>query len=164
MKFMEPMKNKRECRRLVGKLLFILYVAFLIYFLLFSDWYGRSPHLQYRYNLVPLKEIKRFWEYREVMGMYAVLTNLVGNILIFIPFGFFLPMGSAKKSFAVTTLLSFFLSLGIETFQLLTKIGSFDVDDLLLNTLGGIVGYLLYRVLSYIRRRMYEKETKAGKN
>lgn len=98
------------------------------------------------------------------MGMYAVLTNLLGNILIFIPFGFFLPMGSTKKSFVLTALFSFFLSLGIETFQLLTKIGSFDVDDLLLNTLGGIIGYLLYRILSYFRRRSHEKETKAGKN
>ena len=53
--------------RRLGKILFVLYLAFLIYFLIFSDWYGRTGLLEeYRYNLVLFKEIKRFIIYRDI--------------------------------------------------------------------------------------------------
>ncbi|MFV0363121.1 MAG: VanZ family protein [Suipraeoptans sp.] len=131
---------------------FVLYIAFIIYFLLFSDWYGRSQSAQYNYNLTPFREITRFWEYRDQIGLYTMFINLFGNIIIFIPFGFFVPMASRNKSFFVAALLSLALSLGIEIFQLLTRIGSFDVDDLILNTIGGIIGYIIYIIISAIRR------------
>ena len=63
-----------------------------------------------------------------------MFTNLFGNVIIFMPFGFFLPMASKYRSFLAAVFYSFTLSLCVETFQLLTKVGSFDVDDLLLNT------------------------------
>ena len=44
------------------------------------------------------------------------------------------------------------MSLFIESVQLLTRVGSFDVDDLILNTLGGILGYVLFYILNKIRR------------
>lgn len=149
------MSKKREKRiRGLGKVLFILYVAFLVYFLLFSDWYGRTGEMnEYRYNLVLFKEIKRFWEYREELGPFAVFTNLFGNILIFMPFGFFIPMASKYRSFFMTLLYSFGLSFCVELFQLITKVGSFDVDDLLLNTIGGVAGYIVFVICNSIRRR-----------
>ncbi len=139
--------------RTIGKILFLLYIAFIIYFLIFSDWYGRTVMGTYRYNLVPFKEIRRFWEYREQLGMAAMFTNLFGNILIFIPFGFFLPMASRIRSFSTTLLSSLGLSLCVEIFQFFTKVGSFDVDDLILNTLGGVLGYLIFTACSAIRRK-----------
>ena len=144
--------KKRKRIRILGKILFILYVIFIIYFLLFSDWYGRTGEMrEYHYNLVLFKEIKRFWQYREQVGFFAMFTNLFGNVLIFVPFGFFLPMGSRQ---------SFGLSLCVEVFQLITKVGSFDVDDLLLNTIGGICGYILFVICAAIRRRHAGKKTK----
>lgn len=149
------MSKKREKRiRGLGKVLFIMYVAFLVYFLLFSDWYGRTGEMnEYRYNLVLFKEIKRFWEYREELGAFAVFTNLFGNILIFMPFGFFMPMASKYRSFFMTLFYSFGLSFCVEIFQLITKVGSFDVDDLLLNTVGGVAGYIVFVICNSIRRR-----------
>ena len=130
--------------RFLGKVLFVLYIGFIIYFLLFSDLYGRTGVMEeYRYNLVLFKEIKRFWQYREQLGWYAMFTNLFGNVIIFMPFGFFLPMASKYRSFFAAVFYSFTLSLCVETFQLLTKVGSFDVDDLLLNTIGGVAGYII---------------------
>ena len=80
--------KKRKRIRILGKILFILYVIFIIYFLLFSDWYGRTGEMrEYHYNLVLFKEIKRFWQYREQVGFFAMFTNLFGNVLIFVPFG-----------------------------------------------------------------------------
>ena len=145
--------------RILGKILFVLYVIFIIYFLLFSDWYGRTGEMQeYHYNLVLFQEIKRFWQYREQLGFFAMFTNLFGNVIIFIPFGFFLPMGSRYRSFFTTTFYSFGLSLGVEMFQFITKVGSFDVDDLLLNTMGGAIGYLCFITLNYMRRKHHEKK------
>ena len=110
--------------RTLGKVLFVLYIFFLLYFLIFSDWYGRTGvSREYQYNLVLFKEIKRFIEYREELGAFAVFTNLFGNILIFMPFGFFISMASRARGFFMTLFYSFGLSLCVEVFQLLTKVG-----------------------------------------
>lgn len=139
--------------RILGKILFVLYIGFIIYFLLFSEWYGRSGVMQeYRYNLVLFKEINRFWQYRQQLGWYAVFTNLFGNVIIFLPFGFFLPMASKYRSFFAAVFYSFALSFCVETFQLLARVGSFDVDDLLLNTLGGALGYIVFVICAAVRR------------
>lgn len=149
------MKQKQEKRvRTLGKILFFMYMIFVVYFLIFSELYGRQGEMSdYHYNLVLFQEITRFIRYREQLGFFAVFTNIVGNIMIFVPFGVFLPMASEKKSFIHTMICSFLFSLGVEVFQLITKVGCFDVDDLLLNTIGGIIGYTLFRICGKIRRR-----------
>ena len=157
--------NQRQVKRTrtVGKILFVLYIFFLLYFLIFSDWYGRSGiGEEYRCNLVLFKEIRRFVEYRETLGLFAVFTNLFGNILIFVPYGFFISVASRMRGFLMTLFYSLGLSLGVEVFQLLTRVGSFDVDDLLLNTIGGILGYVLFLICNGIRRK-YDGRSKKGK-
>ena len=148
-------KNRKRLR-VLGKILFVLYIGFLFYFLIFSDWYGREGTGEYHYNLVLFCEIKRFWLYRDVLG-WVSYANLFGNVLIFIPFGFFMPMASKYRSFWATAVNSLALSLLVETFQLLTRVGCFDVDDLVLNTLGGILGYITFMICNTIRRRYNAK-------
>ena len=53
----------------------------------------------YHYNLVLFREIKRFILYRNQLGTFAVFSNLFGNILIFMPYGYFLTMAGEKKNF-----------------------------------------------------------------
>ena len=150
-------KNKKRIK-MFGKVFFILYIIFIFYFLLFSDWYGRGQELKvYHYNLVLFKEIKRFWNYREQLGVMAVMSNLLGNVLIFVPFGFFMPIGSRFRSFLATTFYGFGISLCVELFQLVIKVGSFDVDDLLLNTVGSVLGYMLFILCDRIRRKFSAK-------
>ena len=67
------------------------------------------------------------------------------------------------RGFFQTLLYSFALSLGVEIFQLFARVGSFDVDDLLLNTLGGILGYILFLICNIIRRKCYGQEQKIYK-
>ena len=111
--------QKKKGTQRTWEVLFVLYIGFLIYFLIFSDWYGRTGEMQeYHYNLVLFKEIKRFWQYRHQLGFFAMFTNLFGNVIIFIPFGFFLPMASKYRSCFVYTVLELGLSLCVETFQL----------------------------------------------
>ena len=114
----------------------------------------------YHYNLVLFKEIKRFWNYRNQLGIFSVFSNLAGNILIFIPFGFFMPVACIRRNIFATTIEAFMLSLSIEVIQLLTKVGCFDVDDLLLNTLGGLIGYIIFLISNVIRRNYAKKRRK----
>lgn len=148
--------RKTKVLRAFGKVLFILYIGFLIYFLFLAEWYGRSGVTEeYRYNLELFREIKRFIIYREQLGMYAVFANLAGNVLIFIPYGFFISMASRSRGFFKTLFFSMGLSLCVETVQLFTRVGSFDVDDILLNTIGGVLGYIIFSICNVIRRRHY---------
>ena len=139
--------------RAFGKVLFLLYVAFLIYFLFLAEWYGRTGVAEeYRYNLELFREIKRFIVYREQLGAFAVFANLAGNILIFVPYGFFISMASRSRGFFKTLFFSMGLSLCVEIVQLFTRVGSFDVDDILLNTIGGVGGYIIFLICNAIRR------------
>lgn len=145
-------KKKRKYR-ILGKILFVLYIMFVFYFLLISEVYGRAGEMQeYHYNLVLFKEISRFWNYREQLGMFATVSNLLGNILIFLPFGFFMPMASKRRRFFRTSFYCLVLSLIVEISQLYLKVGCFDVDDLFLNTIGGMLGYITFTVCNMIRR------------
>ena len=146
-------RKKYELR--VGRVLFFLYLAGLCYFLFFAENYGRTMELEhYRYNLVPLKEIERFWKYRKELGIHSIY-NLAGNILAFIPAGFFLPvLWGDKRGLLFTVCVTFQMSLVMETLQLISRVGSFDVDDLLLNTLGGVLGYFI--LLMVIKWREHE--------
>lgn len=135
--------------------LFIIYLLFLFYFLFFSEHYGRTDEVQgYRYNLVLFKEINRFITYRHVLGFEGFMVNIFGNVLAFAPFGFCLPIISKNDDKFLKVLLgSFSFSLMIEIIQLIYKIGCFDVDDMLLNTIGGILGFFAYRIIKWIKKR-----------
>lgn len=148
--------TKRKIR-ITGLILFICYLLGLTYFLFFAESYGRTGvNREYSYNLVPFLEIKRFWLNREVIGNFAVFINLAGNVLAFVPFGFFLPMlNRHTRGLFRMGLFTFEFSLLVETIQLVSKVGSFDVDDLILNTLGGILGYLIFALCDYVRRKVY---------
>ena len=97
-------------------------------------------------NLIPFKVLIE--TYREVfMNGYVeyFLINFLGNIILFMPFGFIIPLlwnVSNKKVIVIGTCISFF----IEIIQLLLARGT-DVDDLILNTSGVILGLLLYKLL-----------------
>lgn len=144
----------RKKLRTLGKILSGFYILFLFYFLIFSDWYGRTGIMQeYHYNLELFREIKRFWNYREQLGVFVTATNLLGNVIIFLPLGFLMPMASKYRSFLATTVNCLLLSLAVELFQLISRVGSFDVDDLLLNTIGGILGYISFLICNKVRRK-----------
>ncbi len=153
-------ETKRRIRQ-TGVILFVIYVLLLIYFLFFSEAYGRvaEAEREYRYNLVPFVEIRRFWVYREQLGLFALFTNIFGNVLGFVPLGCILPVICRKWRNGFLIILSGFgLSLCVETIQLITKVGCFDVDDMILNTLGAALGYLAFAVCDYLRRKHYGKK------
>lgn len=138
------MKGKKE--RIISITIFVIYIIALCYFLFFAESMGRTTRGdEYHYNLQPLFEIKRIWRGRHILGMKYVILNFAGNVIAFIPFGYLLPKIVKKKlGLFYTVLFSFEFSLLVELTQLISRTGSFDVDDLILNTLGGLIGYILY--------------------
>lgn len=154
-------KNTTRNQKL-GWVMFISYLVLLVYFLFFAESMGRTQvQSEYSYNLELFKEIKRFYMYRKQLGTEAVVLNLFGNVAAFVPCGFFLPIISRRsRKWYNTILISFLFSLSVEIIQLVSKVGSFDVDDMLLNTLGGVIGFVLYRLVQTfrIRRRLHAKK------
>lgn len=152
--------DSRKRFRILCLSLFVLYVTVIVYFLLLSDIYGRRQgYTDYRYNLIPFREILRF--IRSIMNhgsihFMDVFVNLIGNVVAFIPFGALIRWVRNKKTnFGIAVLYTFLFSLSIEGVQLITRVGVFDVDDLILNTCGGAIGYLCYRILRAWDRRRY---------
>lgn len=135
--------------------LYVLYLGLLFYFLFLSEGFGRTGYVrEYRYNLQPFREIVRFYRYRYILGNKAFFVNVFGNVIAFMPMGFFQPLLSNKKLRGLLVVLNcFIVSLLVETIQLVFKIGCFDVDDLFLNTLGGMLGVLLYFVFQKWTKR-----------
>ena len=153
--------KKRKLLHKIELLLFAVYVAMLCYFLFFAENLDRNLERMYHYNLTPFKEIFRFWTYRDTLNGWLVILNLVGNVAAFIPFGIFLPALFQKcRNVFFTVLLSMEFSLCVEIIQLVSKVGIFDVDDIILNTAGGLLGFILYWIASLIWRKKNETEKK----
>lgn len=140
--------------RIIGVILFLIYLLFLSYVLFFAESFGRGMAVDYHgYNTIPFHEIRRYIEHFERLGMRSVI-NLGGNILAFMPFGFFRPIiGRRKHSFLRTLVQGSLFSCAVEVTQLVTNVGSFDVDDIILNTFGVILGYIVFLLFSFFIRR-----------
>lgn len=152
-------KQRLNWRRIFMLLLFWIYMGAMIYFLFIGERYG-NPYHDYRYNLVVFQEIRRFITYRESVGTISFLLNIIGNIFAFSPFGFFLPEISPKmRNFWKVLSMSFLVTMCIECTQLVTKLGVFDVDDLIMNTLGGVIGYGLYCIARKLYRNFGKKHS-----
>ena len=122
-------------------------LLFIIYILLIYELLTRSELNTVRgYNLVPFTEIFRY-----EIGSQAFLMNVVGNIVIFIPFGYLISTYIKPKRILTILIVSVITSATVESVQLC--IGrSFDIDDIILNSLGAIIGFLLYVALNAIKK------------
>lgn len=106
-------------------------------------------------NFTLFKTIKMYINYSYMLNSFE---NLVGNVVVFIPFGFLLPYIQDRcRRFFVTLLNSFLFVLGIEVFQLFSAFGAFDVDDILLNCVGAAIGWVFYVQWETIRRKWHER-------
>lgn len=115
------------------RLLFTLYFITLFYIVTFKDKnYGTN-------NFILFKEIFRY-----NISSRLFIRNVIGNILLFIPFGIFISYYVKNTKLYIIILLSILLSLLIEIVQ--STIGrTFDIDDILLNLIGGIMGFIIYK-------------------
>ncbi len=116
----------------------VLNLGFIIYALLLFSLLTTSESARYGLNLVPFTEILRY-DFGSTMFMY----NVVGNILIFVPFGYFVSRYIRAKKITPIFIISLVTSLTVELVQL--QIGrAFDIDDIILNVTGALMGFLIY--------------------
>ena len=112
---------------------------------LIFEWATAWP---FRVNLIPFVNLLDYDSGRDL------LINLIGNFAMFIPTGVITPMiYKHLNNFGKVTLTGFLLSLSIEIIQLPFAVRASDVDDLILNTLGCMVGYGIYVLAKKIRNR-----------
>jgi glycopeptide antibiotics resistance protein len=142
---------------------YVLFAVFIIYMLLLSKYilftrvhtnpenYFSLKHIKASIdkgkrsaNLQPFKTIK-FMYYGKYLPEDFQIRNLGGNLLGFAPLGILLPLLFKRlRSFLPVVITIFAVSLSYELIQLCTGLGIFDVDDLILNTSGGIIGFIIY--------------------
>ena len=115
---------------------FIIYSMCLFQIVTFQDEVSWSTN-----NFIPFREILRY-----NIGSRLFIKNVLGNMLLFLPFGFFTSYLLDNKRPLLTGVLTLIASLSIEGVQLM--IGRvFDVDDIILNMLGGTIGFCVYHII-----------------
>lgn len=147
------MKKRKTKRQPLVRFLFVVY-ALIMLWLLFGRSSGWTEGLSYRQmlgqnmNLTPLLTIKNYWyvvknSTNEALLRHCII-NLVGNVLLFIPIGYWLVRLWPKfRNILLFIVTCAGIILLIEALQLFTLLGSFDVDDIILNLAGMITGYFL---------------------
>lgn len=142
---------------------FAVYILILLYALFM---YGRgnvytrdlplAEYAQIAVNLTPFETIRGFWTALKEnrINTDIALLNIFGNIALFVPFGVFLPLSRARlRALWKTCAVAFAAVLAAESLQLLFKAGSFDVDDIILNLAGVVIGYAGFKVLYFIYKK-----------
>lgn len=104
-------------------------------------------------NFVPFKTIQMYIRYYDLPGIRS-FANLFGNILIFIPMGVLLPLvHKSSRNVLIMLANAFLFVVGIEVFQLFSAFGAFDVDDIILNCFGVLLGRFIYHLVSSLTRK-----------
>lgn len=120
------------------------------YFILFReissvDWWGKMNHRIETHDHVNFRVF-------DTMNRYEVLSKqMIGNAIMLLPLGIFIPLLNRRRrkisAFFIVLFISFAVSVGIEVLQLATNYRSADVDDVILNTSGACIGFLIYQLI-----------------
>ena len=149
-------KNRQVNTSPLWRFLFVVYCAVMLW-LLFGrsqGWNNNVPYHQLlanNINLTPLLTIRNYYQVvtqgPENPYFIHCVINLLGNVLLFIPAGWLLPKVFPFQRnffrFLVTCTGLIFL---VEAVQLFTLLGSFDIDDLILNLIGMVFGFIVYHI------------------
>ena len=133
----------------------LISLSFVLYIVLLFSLVTTSDFESFSNNFIPFKEIFRY-----KLTSKLFYRNVIGNIVLFMPFGYFASYYiKVKKRWFIPLIITIITSLTIELIQM--GIGrSFDVDDILLNVIGGLFGYLFY----YLGEKLFNKYSEKYKN
>ena len=149
------MKAAGKKRSRIG-LWFFVYAVLMLWLLFGQRMEGGLSEISMqtdggKINLVPLETIKLYWHIlqkgaEEKLFVHALL-NLAGNVVMFIPLGWFLPrIWRMFRGFWRTMIFTASLICLVELLQYMTGLGSCDIDDLILNASGAFLGYIFHSI------------------
>ena len=142
--YVEKLKDKKKAKKLSNIIVFIYYIILIFNMVIFARYNNINS-----YNLIPFKSIIYILK---TGTMYSIIINIFGNLFVFMPLDYFLIELFNIKKFSINFILSFGIILLIELFQYILKVGVFDIDDLIIRTLGMMVFYIIYNKI----KRIYE--------
>lgn len=137
---------------------FVLYIIMIFNLTLFDSYFGRSGGILYSYdpvsfknyftysfNIIPFKTINNYLLafHNGNLTKLNLFYNIGGNIIAFMPLGFFLPRVFKEEKWYVYFIFASLCIIFVEAMQLVTNSGSFDIDDYILNIFGFVIIYLL---------------------
>lgn len=143
---LEAVSNRHSGLRYLPEMIFAVYAAAYIYLTLLSRSEIDVPYAT-GVEMRPFAAVRRALRSGSVMPVRGIILN----ILLFIPMGYLLPLvfrKVRKHTVIDVVLLCFLISLATETLQLIFRVGWFDVDDIINNTIGALTGALIWRVRS----------------
>lgn len=123
------------------KILIPFYTLFLLYLMFFG--FGRSQYDINIVRLIPMFSTVGF--VKQTILWKTIIVNIFGNILMFVPFGFLGIVFPKLSNFWILILDFLFAIIILESFQYFTRLGVFDIDDVILNTVGVAIGFWIYR-------------------
>lgn len=154
-------RHKADKLRITAAFLLAVYTVFAVGMFFFPILYDTSmfkaaaPSV----NLIPLHSILEYFQH---FSTETAVKQVVGNVMVFLPIGFLIPILFAKfRHFAKLVLLSFLLSVSIEMIQYLISAATHtpnraaDIDDVILNLMGGMLGFCLYRFFESFRKNIF---------
>ncbi len=160
---------KRNSYKIVSSILFFVYAAILVKVMVFKD----VPMLRVGPvalnfggtqagdpNYIPFKTIIPY-----LFGSAGWLIgglNILGNILLLVPVGFLLPIIFQKMNWKQVLLISILSGLIIEGMQVVLHVGIFDIDDVILNGLGVLLGFWLFLLFQKIMSSAYQRIATIG--
>jgi glycopeptide antibiotics resistance protein len=122
------------------KLIFTLSYFTILFYLVFFIGRRRGGY-SYSVNFVPIRNTWRELKYINEIGRFNYISNIFGNILLFLPLPFILKFFLKFYKFSTVLLISVLLSISIESLQYIFKVGVADIDDVILNSVGACIGY-----------------------
>ncbi|SHN27575.1 VanZ family protein [Gracilibacillus kekensis] len=169
---------KYKIYRIVLWLIFICYLLISSFLLIFeriivriSDYFngieGNRYHTTisedtslvesfwYNANLVPFNNTYHYLTGSDYFSLVVIFNNIIGNILVFLPLGLLLPLlFQTYRKFSKLLVTVTVLTVLVEVMQISLRIGQFDVDDIILNVVGGVIGYLFFRVMLIVHAKL----------
>lgn len=137
--YVEKIEDKKKVTKFSQIIIFIYYIILLFNMVIFARYNSINS-----YNLIPFKSIIDIINQGNI---YSIIINILGNLIVFMPLEYFIiELFKINKPW-INFSLSFIIILIIEIVQLVFKIGVFDIDDLILCTLGMMIFYICYNLL-----------------
>lgn len=140
--------NKRRMFTILHSIAFIIYLINLAY-QLFLNPALRHANAISSVNISPLKTIFLYYNAytRHTLPIKNIILNMIGNVMLFMPFGYFVyVLFKPMRSFLPYFFFFLFMIVGVEVIQYIWKVGSADIDDIILNMSGVLILYIIMKI------------------